>query len=514
MGDAAAEAVAFDDYLDNDLAVPAPVRLALVENGIQRSADLLPYARSRTDLHALIKAMREPGGTIDNPDAGVVGAPARIRNPGCNVPHHIETLLLHLAFYIFHRHFHLQAPFMRALATVANIDAAFEYAETYERHKDDVITMPPVYTNAGRMRQVLDALQEYFGLKYGDIGLPLTYVVRTNVGLPIGGLPDPYTTTDLVLRARPNGVYWARDNAAVWAVLYNTFAGTPGYPIISPFARTRDGRAAFEAFIAHFLGGGNRNALYIAASARLDTLYYDGEHRNFGIAELIAGMLECFNDIRLYGEPEDALSGHAQVRHLIKNVRCTNASVAAGISTIQATPALRVNFTAASNHLRTMVTTGVSTGRGTRIAGVGRNHDVRGRGQGRGQGGRDGGRGRGFGRGRGRGRSGRYVPGGRGLPGGTPAQDDPNLDVSARNYTSTEWARLSASQRTRVLQLRQQGNPAIAGLSTLVQQIAQLQQAQLPPAAGASVPPAAPADNVGSRIGRRGAPPPPPPAHG
>ena len=55
------------------------------------------------EIESLCKALRRPGGTIANPDAGNAGAPAEIPNPGINVSLRAETNLKLAGWFLKHR---------------------------------------------------------------------------------------------------------------------------------------------------------------------------------------------------------------------------------------------------------------------------------------------------------------------------------------------------------------------------------------------------------------------------
>jgi hypothetical protein len=57
-----------------------------------------------TDVHHLCDSVRNPGGLIANPNAGVAGQAAQIRNPGIPVSTRAETNLKQAAYYLRHQH--------------------------------------------------------------------------------------------------------------------------------------------------------------------------------------------------------------------------------------------------------------------------------------------------------------------------------------------------------------------------------------------------------------------------
>jgi len=170
-----AEAIAFMQFLI-DRNVPQDVCLPLQTNGITVSSDLSGLACNTTGMDNLFKQIKEPGGTIPNPDAGVAGQPALLWNPGVQVPFNLQTLIAHIAFYAVHCFFHLQLPFTAANATEARINHAYEFEDTYLQHKDDTVALLDKL-DTKKLKISLDALTECFGVKYGDIDIPLSYVI-------------------------------------------------------------------------------------------------------------------------------------------------------------------------------------------------------------------------------------------------------------------------------------------------------------------------------------------------
>ena len=55
-------------------------------------------------VKGLCQALKKPGGTIPNPNAGAQGAPAEINNPGYNVSIKVEENLKLAVYYIRHQY--------------------------------------------------------------------------------------------------------------------------------------------------------------------------------------------------------------------------------------------------------------------------------------------------------------------------------------------------------------------------------------------------------------------------
>ena len=298
------------DYLTGTLNFPEPLRAAINANGITTFDDLRDYPQD--ELGRLIKAIREPGGMIANPNRGA-RQPQRIRNPGTQVMDHQERRLRRLAFYCFHRYYHLQSPVQPEQATLGELNRIWGFHLQYEANKDKEVPMPEKY-KSNKLKETLDATDHCLSQSYGAIGLPLIYLIRDEVEPPEEDPPAQPTIVDMLRRARHNGQYYAADNKQLWDILYAVFFGTDGWTWISSFQATNDGRRAYLAFQAHFLGDGVRNVLYVQAEQRLKALHYEGERRNFTWHTYTTAIKKEEGDIYKYGTKDDRHSQFQQVR--------------------------------------------------------------------------------------------------------------------------------------------------------------------------------------------------------
>ena len=438
----AAQAAAFTNYIQQTLQFPQALRAAINANGVTTFDDLQDYRQSdrQSEIDDLVKAIREPGGLIPNPNAAVAGAPAMIRNPGTQVMNHEERRLRRIAFYCFHRHYHLQSPVQPAQATLAEINRIWDFYLNYERNKDNDIPTPEKY-KPNKLKETLDALDQLLSQVLGDIGLPLTYLIRDEVDPPAAAPPAQPTMEDMIRRARHNGRFYAADNKKLWDILYATFFGTDGWTWIVSFQRRTNGRGAYLAFKAHFLGGGFRNMLFKRAEASLRALHYEEEKHNFSFHTYVTGLKEGNGLVDRYGRPEDSRSQYQQVRKMIDGMSgCSNPKVLAAIAFIESSDELKNNFERASNYISMMIANQRETTR-VRIAATdrrNRQNDRRRENHNRFRGGPV----------QGRRQHDFEFP-------DAPAEDNPDIDISARSYSHAEWDSLSANQRNRVLDLRE-----------------------------------------------------------
>ena len=87
------------------------------------------------DVERLCKALKNPGGTIPNPNAGQRGAQPTIPNPGLNVSVKGEQNLKLASFYVRHQK-RISRPFHIPSMTIAAIRCFKDLKEAEEEHKD------------------------------------------------------------------------------------------------------------------------------------------------------------------------------------------------------------------------------------------------------------------------------------------------------------------------------------------------------------------------------------------
>ena len=193
-------------------------------------------------------------------------------------------------------------------------------------------------------------MKSYLSKCRGRLGIPLDYVVRAQLKGPMDapedgpedppafGYPDsPYETIDAEMTARaailnPNMTHaqlarplddleahgpftptFIQDAARVFDILDSVWGQSQFWAHAKATAgRTKNGRKAYRTLHAQLLGGQQLVASGAAIMARLQSLRYDGEKRNFTFDKYVALHVQGHNeheDLRQYGvEPlTDAL---------------------------------------------------------------------------------------------------------------------------------------------------------------------------------------------------------------
>jgi hypothetical protein len=140
----------------------------------------------------LCQALKKPGWTVPNPNAGAPGAPAQIPNPGFNVSIKAEENLKLAAYLVRHKR-RIRRPATVAAITIEAVRKFKEMKAAEESHKDP--TEKPII-NDKNWQRTLDDVEEYLHNHLGQTHIPLSYVVRKNEQVPphLVDPPNNYTS--------------------------------------------------------------------------------------------------------------------------------------------------------------------------------------------------------------------------------------------------------------------------------------------------------------------------------
>lgn len=266
----AAAQVARNAYLRNTLRIPLAVVTALNAQGIQAIDDFLDY--TETDINNICRNCRRPGGLV--PGANI--AAPQVPNPGVTIGHAVVKRLKQFRFYRHHL-VRVQRAWVPAGATLARLREVARRQEIEEAEGEET-PLPEKFSNVNNVREVLENIQEYLRHKRGVTGIPLAYVTRETVALPLAaadpgfGLPD--YDEEMIRRAPHDGPVYAQDNVTVWQVIRHVTHEGPGWNWVVPFAQ--DGRGAYLALHAHYMGDAFQERIRARADALLSRTYYDG----------------------------------------------------------------------------------------------------------------------------------------------------------------------------------------------------------------------------------------------
>jgi predicted ribosome quality control (RQC) complex YloA/Tae2 family protein len=238
-------------------------------------------------VERLCQALKKPGGTIPNPNAGAQGALAQIPNPGYNVSIKAEENLKLAAYFVRHQQ-RISRPVSALMITIDSVRGLKELKAAEETHKDP--TKKPVI-NEKNWPRTLDNIEEYLRNHLGQTDIPLSYIVRKEADV-VPSLLDPQANYSII---HDEMIAWAAhmdangdrtqlyntDNKRVWALIHELTRNHKCYTYIKSFARARDGRAAYLALRDHYLGMNNVNRLASGAENMLHTARYQNESKRF-----------------------------------------------------------------------------------------------------------------------------------------------------------------------------------------------------------------------------------------
>lgn len=397
----------FSNYLQTTLLInDNDVRQALIDQGLTSFTDMLGLTEE--DIEEICANVRKPGGMIANPNAAVAGQPAMIANPGQQIGHIHEKRLKQLRYYMHHLQRIQRLPIVRANATLPVLQSVYQLKDVDE--SEDDLALPDKFNRIDTARVVLENLDDYLLRKKSETGVPLAYVVRQIVALPAVaedvGFGLPSFIEEMVRRAPHGTPQYQTDNVLVWNVIRHVAHGGPAWNWVSRFARTSDGREAYLAFKAHYLGQSYQERIRAIADSKIENAFFDGKNRNFTFENYCGLLNNAFTDIESTGE---IVSVTRKIRCFLNGLHDPRLETAK--SQVLATPTLRdsfedtVNFV--SQYLDTRKSLTSTAGRNRNVSSSttsssGRTNNSSGRGSNnsRGGGGRGGRTGRTYGRGR------------------------------------------------------------------------------------------------------------------
>ena len=236
----------------------------------------------------------------------------------------------------------------------------------------------------------------------------LDYLIRNEDNNPRDpteeAIPDVYSKGFMKNNTSLRGIDFSTDNQSLYVILRHYLTDTPGWNIISKFADTNNGRAAYKALRKHYEGSSYYDLMKSQASSMLMKTFFRGDSIKFPWEKFIAVHLEAH---RIFEDIEEPLTESMKIMYLKAGIRA-EAGLDASLDVAKNFPNLNESFDAFSNHLTSSITNRRSRNEMSKytnsriVAGNESNEPLRNAGRGRGRAFRGGGRFRGNGRGRGR----------------------------------------------------------------------------------------------------------------
>jgi hypothetical protein len=325
------------------------------------------------DISNLCKVVRRPGGTIPNPG----GAPGMIPNPGIPVSLRAETNLKLASFWLRH-----QAKVSRTVAAADIMLAAVRLLRELKDSEDNADPkVDPPLINDKDWTKTMEAIEEHLRSHLGETNIPLSYVVREEVGMPID--PDPSAGYSLIqdemIRHAPHHIpahgvpveeqdvdpTYQIDNRKVWQVLSDLCHEKDCWTYIKPFQRRRDGRGAYWGLWNHYLGPNNVDNMASTSESKLEKSRYYGEKRRHTFEDYVRDQKDQYQILRNLADKglHAGIDERSQVRHLVNGIRSHKLDVAK--AQILANPTLRNNFDSCVTLYQDFITQAAQSGNPT-----------------------------------------------------------------------------------------------------------------------------------------------------
>jgi len=204
------------------------------------------------------------------------------------------------------------------------------------------IAAPPAFKKDTKWRVWKEQFQNYLGSKVGQCKAPLTFVIRP-LDAP-GNIDDYPDDHDQMVYLTPQvGAAYTRDNGVVYDELKALLVNSPAFTWIRSHDRSRNGRAAWKALLAHYEGTTEQNRIKEAAYATIRNTTYAGEPRGWTYENYYHAHQEAHYNLELYGE---IVSESRKVTDFLRGISDPLCNVAKGI--VMATPNYLNNFTDAA----------------------------------------------------------------------------------------------------------------------------------------------------------------------
>jgi hypothetical protein len=317
------------------------LRAAIRNQGILTFSDFI--GMEEDDIKSITSNIRKPGGTLPRP---VRNDPnAVIPNPGISVGHVITRRLEMVRYYINHCDRIQRLPVVANDMTLQRLTGVFLH---FKNEKDPTdVEMPGKILKIEDIRTNIENLDSYLMNALGETFLPLAYLVREQVELPLidQGFGLPSFHEEMVSRGDHQGTAFQRDNITLWNVISHMTHGGFAWNWVSSYERTRNGRQAYIALKTHYLGQSYQERIKAAADAVLQKTYFDGT-RSFSFESYITTLQKAFTDLEATGE---AVAEERKVRVLLRGV--TASSMQTAVATVNANRHLKSYFEAAVNYL-------------------------------------------------------------------------------------------------------------------------------------------------------------------
>ena len=292
------------------------------------SIDELKFLNDK-EVEGLCNNIRKPGGMMPNPNAGVQGEPAMIRNPGQGVSARAENNLKLCCYFIRHRE-RISRSVTADQITLANVRALRDLRDAETDHVDHEPT--PKLMDSKNWPKTIEGIVEYLRGCLGVTKIPLSYVVRDHIEVtPEANDPETnYDTPQDEMIARAPMMFangdehptFLTDRQTVWDKISDLTREHECWTYVKPAQRARDGRQGFTLLFDHYLGQNSTANQASLAEAKLKNSSYQGERRRWNFERFVQMQVEqheILNSLTKYGY--SGIDDGSKVRYLLGGIK-------------------------------------------------------------------------------------------------------------------------------------------------------------------------------------------------
>ena len=236
------------------------------------------------------------------------------------------------------------------------------YMADFEKHEDPEEIVKLKQQDAASVVEFIDDFEQALSNYAGAAG-SLAYVIRMTDPPAAAGDPPfgegnsiyPSIQHEIAARAAPDAArnpHFPTDNARVFDLLSEAIANHKQVLTwVKSFRATKDGRNAWTAFRAHYLGASQMDGIANRAEARIEKSVYSSEQARYSFERHVTLHHKAHQDIAQATGVD--LSDRDKVRRFLLTVKAPFMQVP--IATVKATPNLRTNWEECINYLRDFV---------------------------------------------------------------------------------------------------------------------------------------------------------------
>jgi len=356
----AGQITAFFENADQ-MGIPNRTVIKLQEEGIDAPNDLTDFRKET--ISEVAQNLRRPSGREPNPDPNAA--------PGSTIP---------TQPFVFsaksQERFTIAAELMRYYETVGRAETAGnlmwnpvmknfneQWKALVAKKKDDEPEVPKV-TKTLTIIKWSESMRDYFHRCIGVRGIPLAYVIRNNVDVPMIGTiqpGSPHSTEhgsvemELIARALHTHPLYREDNSLVYYKIEEGVRGTQFAASIKPYQRNKNGRGAWLALINQFAGIDKWEAEIKRMEQVLHTQTWKGQG-SYPLEKHCAKHRHAYVSMTAAAEhvTYQLPNEHSRVGYLLDSLQTADAGLNAAMASIKtdtANDGMRNDFEQAVTHL-------------------------------------------------------------------------------------------------------------------------------------------------------------------